>query len=124
MSFVGASTEEAYLVLVDATIIVYFIPYLYIFLAAVRIFRREAGASFLKVAASLVGEVTTIAAIVLTLFPPEAGGNPFVFLAKTLGGSFLFIAVGVLIFWYAKRKKTGIGNASGGGVLGENGLSS
>ncbi len=124
MSFVGASTEEAYLVLVDATIIVYFIPYLYIFLAAVRIFRREAGASFLKVAASLVGEVTTIAAIVLTLFPPEAGGNPFVFLAKTLGGSFLFIAVGVLIFWYAKRKKTGIGNTSGGGVLGENGLSS
>lgn len=109
MSFIGASTQEAYLVLVDATIIVYFIPYIYIFLAAVRIFRREAattsrGATWFRVGASAVGGVTTIAAIVLTLFPPEAGGNPILFLAKTLGGSLLFVAVGLVIFWNAKRK--------------------
>jgi len=106
MSFMGASTQEAYLVLVDATIIVYFVPYIYIFLASVRSFRREPGKGMnWKVIASGVGGVTTIAAIVLTLFPPEAGGNPVLFLLKTLSGSFAFIAVGVIIFWNAKRKQ-------------------
>ncbi len=109
MSFIGATTEEAYLVLVDATIIVYFIPYIYIFLAGVRIFFRDRAsvgrsATAFRVTASAVGGITTVAAIVLTLFPPEAGGNPFVFLAKTLGGSFAFVAVGLAIFWNAKRK--------------------
>lgn len=109
MSFIGASTQEAYLVLVDATIIVYFIPYIYIFLAGVRIFRRDKGTIpnrtvFFRVGASAVGGVTTVAAIVLTLFPPQAGGNPLLFLAKTLGGSFAFVAIGLIIFWNARRK--------------------
>ncbi|OYV87514.1 MAG: hypothetical protein B7Z63_02240, partial [Ignavibacteriae bacterium 37-53-5] len=109
MSFIGATTEEAYLVLVDATIIVYFIPYIYIFLAGIRIFSRDRAsvgrsATAFRVTASAVGGITTVAAIVLTLFPPEAGGNPLVFLAKTLGGSFAFVAVGLVIFWNAKRK--------------------
>ncbi|MCL4540674.1 MAG: APC family permease [Bacteroidetes bacterium] len=110
MSFIGASTEQAYLVLVDATIIVYFIPYIYIFLAAIRIFRREAretpgSKSMLKIIVSSIGGVTTAAAIVLTLFPPEAGGNPLLFLIKSLGSSLAFVAVGVIIFWVAKRRK-------------------
>lgn len=109
MSFIGASTQEAYLVLVDATIIVYFIPYIYIFLAGVRIFARDKGSIpkktvAFRVGASAVGGVTTIAAIILTLFPPEAGGNPLLFLSKTLGGSFAFVAVGLIIFWNARRK--------------------
>lgn len=112
MSFIGASTEEAYLVLVDATIIVYFIPYIYIFLAGVRIFNRDDAsvprrARLFRVGASVVGGITTVVAIILTLFPPEAGGNPLTFLAKTLGGSLAFVLVGLIIFWYAKRKSRG-----------------
>ncbi len=127
MSFVGASTEEAYLVLVDATIIVYFIPYVYIFLASIRIFRREAGgisrsALALRVGASAVGEITTITAIVLTLFPPEAGGNPIIFIMKTLGGSLLFVAIGITIFWYAKRKNPGSGTPDDKVELRSNGM--
>ncbi len=112
MSFIGASTQEAYLVLVDATIIVYFIPYIYIFLAAVKSLRKDSTRNngernLLRIAASRVGGVTTVVAILLTLFPPNAGGNPFLFLAKTLGGSFAFVAVGVAIFWNAKRRSSG-----------------
>lgn len=112
MSFIGATMEQAYLVLVDATIIVYFIPYIYIFLAAVRIFKREAvsekrGAVTFRIIASAVGGITTVVAIILTLLPPEAGGNPFLFIAKTLGGSLAFVVVGVIIFWNAKRKNKG-----------------
>jgi amino acid transporter len=109
MSFIGASTEQAYLVLVDATIIVYFIPYVYIFLAAVKSLRRDrenknSRGGLVRIFASGVGGVTTIIAIILTLFPPDAGGNPLLFLAKTVSGSFAFVAVGVVIFWNAKRK--------------------
>ncbi|MGO9482223.1 MAG: APC family permease [Candidatus Kryptoniota bacterium] len=111
MSLIGASMEQAYLVLVDATIIVYFIPYIYIFLAAVKDFRRESihdggrGIS-IKAIASGIGGITTVSAIVLALFPPDAGGNPAIFLAKTLIGSLAFVAVGVVIFWSAKRRNT------------------
>ncbi len=111
MSLIGASVEQAYLVLVDATIIVYFIPYVYIFLAAIKSFRRDhAGkatfGSLIKAIASGIGGLTTISAICLALFPPDAGGSPVLFLAKTLIGSFAFVAVGVLIFLNAKRKMT------------------
>jgi amino acid transporter len=109
MSFIGASAEQAYLVLVDATIIVYFIPYIYIFLAAVRIFGREAketpgSGPLFRIIVSITGGVTTVAAILLTLFPPEAGGSPLLFITKSLGSSLAFVAVGVLIFWIAKRR--------------------
>lgn len=113
MSFVGASTQEAYLVLVDATIIVYFIPYIYIFLAAVKSLRRDSASSGhpkvnWRIIASAVGGVTTIVAIILTLFPPEAGGNPALFLMKTVTGSFVFVAVGFFIFWNTKRNRKAV----------------
>ena len=37
----GATVEEAYLVLVDTTIIVYFIPYIYLFLALIVLRKRK-----------------------------------------------------------------------------------
>ncbi len=110
MSFIGATTEQAYLVLVDSTIIVYFIPYVYIFLAAFMTLRREfavtgGAGNFLRIIASGVGGFTTVVAIFLTLFPPEAGGNPVLFLTKTLAGSFAFVAVGIIIFFTAKTRR-------------------
>ncbi len=109
MSFIGASTEQAYLVLVDATIIIYFIPYIYIFLGSIKSLRRESLAeggnkNVVRIIASGVGGMTTMVAIVLTLYPPNAGGNPILFLAKTLIGSFAFVAVGIIIFLHAKKK--------------------
>ncbi|MFZ1080433.1 MAG: APC family permease [Candidatus Kryptoniota bacterium] len=117
MSLIGASTEQAYLVLVDATIIVYFIPYIYIFLAAIKVFRRESAHNgkkgiSMKTMASGIGGITTVAAILLTLFPPEAGGSPVLFLAKTLIGSLAFVAVGIIIFWNAKRTRLNRSGAS------------
>jgi amino acid transporter len=107
MSFVGATAQQAYLALVDATIIVYFIPYLYMFLAAMKSLRRESSVNgevkrSLKILVSGVGETTTILAIALTLFPPNAAGDPGLFLLKTVGGSFAFVAVGIIIFLIAK----------------------
>ncbi len=116
MSFIGASAEQAYLVLVDATIIVYFIPYIYIFLASARDLYRESrkdakGKHLLKAFASAVGGITTVTAIVLALFPPQAGGNPSLFFIKTLGGSAAFVLAGMLIFWFSSRRQARIGTA-------------
>jgi amino acid transporter len=41
MSFVGATVEEAYLTLLDTTLLVYFIPYVYMFAAYIALRRRE-----------------------------------------------------------------------------------
>jgi amino acid transporter len=43
MSFVGATVQEAYLTLLDTTLLVYFIPYLYMFAAYVVLRWRDAG---------------------------------------------------------------------------------
>jgi amino acid transporter len=42
MSFAGATVEQAYLVLLDTTLLVYFIPYLYMFAAYIVLRRRGA----------------------------------------------------------------------------------
>jgi len=114
MSFIGATAQQAYLVLVDATIIVYFIPYIYIFGAAAKIFYRQINSensdklnlkSKMSFVLSVVGLLTTILAILLALFPPEAGGNPTFFFVKTFGGSVAFVGFGILIYYFASRKK-------------------
>ncbi len=117
MSFIGASTEQAYLVLVDATIVVYFIPYVYIFWAAIRSLRRDSvekdkRSNSIKIFASGIGALTTVVSIFLALFPPNAGGNPVLFIAKTLIGSFAFVAIGIIIFWNSKRKRLNLSNPS------------
>lgn len=114
MSFIGATAQQAYLVLVDATIIVYFIPYIYIFGAAIKIFRQQIDLdqstmpNFKRrvfLIESIVGLITTLVAITLALFPPEAGGTPILFFVKTFGGSSAFVAVGVLIYHVGSRKR-------------------
>lgn len=40
MSAIGSSVKESYLILVDATLILYFIPYLYIFLAFIKLKKK------------------------------------------------------------------------------------
>jgi amino acid transporter len=117
MSFIGATTEQAYLVLVDATIVVYFIPYVYIFWAAIRSLRRDSveknkRSGSIKIFASGIGGITTVVSIFLALFPPNAGGSPVLFIAKTLIGSFAFVAVGIIIFRHSERKRLHLPRAS------------
>ncbi len=104
-----ATIEEAYVMLLDMTIILYFVPFLYMF-AALPVLRikaagNNAGVSLVPggtaglVLCSVLGFGATLLSVILALMPPEGTSNPQLFVIKVGGGTLLFIAVG-LIFYY------------------------
>lgn len=97
----GASTgmEAVYKILVDMCLVLYFIPYCYLFHALIRL-----GDGRRYTVAGYVGLVTTLVAIVTTLFP-EAGTVPWLSLAKTIGGTFAMLAVGALLYLRGQQRR-------------------
>ncbi|MBS0569526.1 MAG: amino acid permease [Proteobacteria bacterium] len=109
----GASVRTAYLIMVDATAILNFIVYLYLFASALKLRARigrmpEAIAIPGGVAGSLVsnglGFVATLGAIVLALVPPSDTGDKWDFFLKVIGGAAGFIVAGLALYWLAKRR--------------------
>ena len=108
----GTTIEEAYILLVDMAIILYFIPCLYLFLALPLLRRKGVGddkdilavpgGSGVVWVLSLLGFVATLFSIILAMMPPEGTDNPMLFVAKTIGGTLLFLAAGLV--FYARGK--------------------
>ncbi len=114
-SVLGTSfVEEAYLVLVDTTILVYFLPYLYLFLVLPVLRARgvgEAGPGFripggraLLLAVAASGFVTTAVSMVLAAIPTEVVGSPTLFVAKVVGGAAGLILVGLVFYLIYRRR--------------------
>jgi amino acid transporter len=85
----GENLRTGYQLLVDMTVITYFIPFLYLFGAALR-----HGLRF----SALAGIVVTLAGIVFSLIPPEGAGSPWLFDGKLLAGCALLVATGRMMF--------------------------
>ncbi|HEY3129168.1 MAG TPA: APC family permease [Acidobacteriota bacterium] len=108
----GGTVKDAYLVLVDTTIIVYFVPYIYLF-ASIFVLPPKAddaevmlipGGSLGRWLTACAGLVSTLAAIALAVVPPEGVENPARFRLKVIGGCILFIASGAGIYARASRR--------------------
>ena len=107
---VGSTVEEAYLILVDTTIIVYFIPYLYLFAAVPRLRKtgrstgdpRIPGGSLGLSLVVLAGFGTTLVSIVLASLPGEDAGLGF--FAKVVGGAVGLMLVGLGFYVHAIRR--------------------
>jgi amino acid transporter len=104
----GSTVEHAYLILLDTQLLVYFIPYLYLFLCLLRQARGSAQTGPLpggRVGATLAGlcglGVTAFAMIVASI-PPGDAPNRGVFAAKVIGGAAAFVALGGLIYMRAR----------------------
>jgi len=104
--------EKAYLILLDTQLIVYFIPYVYLFMSYL-IHRRSAataevvrvpGGALVGWLTGLSGLVMTLLAIVLALIPPADDTQPALFLLKVGGGALGFVGLGVLVYWRAQRR--------------------
>ena len=116
MAAVTESTiEEAYIMLLDMSIILYFIPFLYMF-AALPALRKKAAGNNAGVRlvpggsagvwlCSVLGFSATLLSVVLAMMPPAGSSNPQMFVLKVGGGCLLFIAAG-LIFYYRNRRST------------------
>jgi amino acid transporter len=110
----GDTVKGAYLKLVNATLIVYFLPYLYMFASAIRL-RAEiarqpgaipvpggAGGSFFW---NGLGFLTTAVAIVLALIPPADSKDKVGFFVQVFIGSFGFLAAGIVLYALAERRR-------------------
>jgi amino acid transporter len=110
----GTSVRGAYDFLVGMGVISYFLPFLYMFASMIRLQREPAGPGVIRVPGgkpvavflAILGLTTTIISSVLACIPPEAEPNKLLATAKILGSSALMVAIGVVIYWVGKRKRT------------------
>jgi amino acid transporter len=108
----GTTVRGAYDVLVSMAIISYFLPYLYLFLAMIRLQNRPAGPEVRRVpggkpvaiALASVGLLSTALTIVLSVVPASDEPNKPLAVAKVLGGTIVLVGAGVAVFLLEKRR--------------------
>src|SRR5438874_8650096 len=109
----GTNVEDVYLILLDTQILIYFIPYLYLFIVFL-IHRRRSqnssevvlapGGSFGGWLTGLSGMIVTLFAMIIATIPPPDMGDALLFRLKVIGGAFGFILIGGLIYWRARLR--------------------
>jgi amino acid transporter len=110
----GTNIEDVYLILLDTQILIYFIPYLYLFIVFL-IHRRRGQSSGDVVLApggliggwftGLSGTIITLFAMIIATIPPPDVGDALLFRLKVIGGALGFILIGGLIYWRARLKE-------------------
>jgi amino acid transporter len=108
----GTTVRGAYDVLVSMSIITYFIPFLYMFAAMIKLQREPVGPEVIRVpggqgvaiAVAAIGFVTTAVAIVLACIPAADEPNKLLAVAKIVGLSAVLIAGGSLVYVMGKRR--------------------
>jgi amino acid transporter len=102
----GTTVRGAYDVLVSMAVLAYFLPYLFLFAAMIRLQREPAGPEVRRVpggkpvaiALGSVGLVSTTLTIFLSAFPAEDDPNKTLAVVKVLGGTALMIGAGMVVF--------------------------
>ena len=108
-SLVGSTVKNAYLVLTQTTIILFFIPYIYLFAAYLRL-RRERTASGAVI--GWVGLAAVAFSIVLGFVPPSDEAHPWRYEAKVVGGVIGFMLLGVVLARRGVRHRTAAPSAA------------
>lgn len=99
----GATVREAYVLLTDMTLILTFVPLLYVFAAWPALRRRESGGTGNSVVVAALGIAATGMGIVTSLVPPADHPAPLWFFIKVGGGCALMILIGWVLFARARR---------------------
>jgi amino acid transporter len=110
------TTRGAYQVLIDAAIILYFIPFLYMFAAAIKLAgrkdRREnphavlvpGGKAGVWIASGL-GFIVTLLSIAVSLYPPGESANRRAFLTKVVGWTVGSLVLGLILYLRGAQSK-------------------
>ena len=111
------SVKAAYQFLIDAAIILYFIPFLYMFAAAIKLVGRSerlenknavlipCGKSGVWIV-SILGFTTVLIGIIVSLVPPGDSSDKLGFELRLVGGTLAAIALGLSLYWRGAREKS------------------
>jgi amino acid transporter len=108
----GTSVGGAYEVLVSMGIIAYFVPFLFMFAAMIKLQREPAGPDVIRVPGGApvarilasVGFVITAISIVLACIPSAGEPNPALAVTKIIGSSAGLIALGCVVYVLGRRR--------------------
>jgi len=115
-SQINESTRGAYQFLIDAAIILYFIPFLYMFAAVIKLARRKdrtenehavlvpGGVGGVWFCGGL-GFLVVLVGILVSLVPPGDSTNKLGFEMKLVGGTLASILLGLVLYWRGARSK-------------------
>ena len=116
ISQMNETTRGAYQFLIDAAIILYFIPFLYMFAAVIKLAgrkdRREnphavlvpGGTAGVWIAGGL-GFIVVLIGILVSLVPPGDASNKLGFELKLVAGTLISILIGLFLYWRGARAK-------------------
>ena len=116
VSQINDSTRGAYQFLIDAAIILYFIPFLYMFAAVIKLAHRAdrksnthailvpGGLSGVWISGGL-GFAVVLIGIFVSLVPPGDSTNKLGFELKLIGGTLASILLGLILYWRGARSK-------------------
>ena len=108
----GTSVKGAYDVLASMSVITYFVPYLYLFGAMIKLQSQPVGPEVIRVpggkpvafAVAAMGFLTTLLTIVLSVIPQPDEPNKTLAVLKVVGGSAVMLGIGAGIYWVGKRR--------------------
>ncbi len=105
----GTTIETAFFILLDACIIIYFIPYCYLFICYVlnyfrNVHPRTRAKTIIHVAAGVSGLLITVFGMIVAMIPAP-GTDAFVFEVKVIGGCAAILLIGGCFYWLAGPEK-------------------
>lgn len=115
-SQINDTTRGAYQFLIDAAIILYFIPFLYMFAAVIKLARRKdrneneqavlvpGGRVGVWICGGL-GFAVVLLGILVSLVPPGDSSDKVGFEMKLVGGTLASILLGLVLYWRGARRK-------------------
>ena len=109
----GSSVHSAYQVLVAMSIIINFVPYLFMFASLIRLQREPVEAGIVRVPGGkpvamvlgTVGFVATVAVILASVVPDPAEPHKALAVARIAGLSAALFGGGILLYWVGKRNQ-------------------
>jgi amino acid transporter len=116
VSQVNETTRGAYQFLIDAAIILYFIPFLYMFAAVIKLARRKdrnenphavlvpGGLPGVWICGGL-GFIVVLVGIFVSLVPPGDSSDKLSFELKLVAGTLVSVLIGLALYWRGARAK-------------------
>ena len=116
LSQINETTRGAYQFLIDAAIILYFIPFLYMFAGVIKLSRRKDRAENQHAVlipggipgvwfAGGLGILVVLVGIFVSLVPPGDSSDKLGFELKLVGGTLASILLGLVLYWRGARSK-------------------